>query len=308
MTNPTTQQGLMPEPARTSDFVHLHFLVFLWGFTSILGMLMQDLDALQVVLWRGMLTLVGLVLVVTYQRNWEPIRPRRMVQMLGTGAILAVHWLTFFAAARLSNVSTCLAGLATCALWTSLLEPLITRRKFRPIELVLGFVVLIGLNMIIYADFSRTTGLLIGVFSAVCSALFSVLNVGFVRQYKAITITFYEILGCTLTIACMIPVFNWIWPNDFGLWAWPNGSTFGYLLVLAWLCTVYAYTASVSLMKRFTVFAMNLTINLEPVYGIILAWLFFGQTEEMTLGFYAGTVLIIASVVAYPSLSKRFMG
>lgn len=294
--------------AKTGDYIHLHFLVFLWGFTSILGVMIDDLNAIQVVLWRGMLTVVGLIVVISWQRNWELVPRQLAFQMLGVGAILALHWITFFAAARITNVSTCLAGLATCSFWTSILEPLITKRKFRLFELVLGILVFGGLNLIIYADLSLITGLLIGVLSAICSALFSTINVHFVQRFKPITITFYELVGCTIAALILVPSMEYVWPTGTALFAIPAGESWLYLLLLAWLCTVYAYTASVSLMKKFTVFAMNLTINLEPVYGIILAWLIFGKSEEMTLGFYAGTALILVSVLVYPSLSKRFMG
>lgn len=297
-----------PEQATTADYLHLHFLVFLWGFTSILGVLMPDLDSLQVVLWRGMFTTAGLVLVLTYKKEWRFVPIPEVVRMMGTGGILAAHWLLFFLAARVANVSTCLAGLATASLWTSVLEPLITGRKFKLIDAAQGVVVLIGLNLIILADVDRMLGLLLGVLSAMCSALFSVLNVGFVRKHSALSITFYEILGCTVCVALAIPVGAYFWPEDVHLWQVPQGTTWLYMMVLAWLCTVYAYTASVSLMRKFTAFAMNLTINLEPVYSMVLAWLIFGEKEQMTLGFYLGALVILVSVLTYPGLSKRWGG
>lgn len=298
----------MPLPASMGHYIHLHFLVFLWGFTSILGMLMPDLDSLNVVLWRGLLTTVGLVVVITWRKQWDWLPRQEVLKLWGTGSILAAHWLLFFLAARVSNVSTCLAGLATASLWTSLLEPLITGRKFRWLDAALGVVVLLGLNLIILADVDRLVGLLLGVFSAMCSALFTVLNARFVLRHSAIMITLHEIIGCTLAVLIALPLGAMMWPQEVHLGQVPQGMTWVYMLVLAWFCTVYAYTASVSLMKRFTAFAMNLTINLEPVYGIVLAWLFFGQAEQMTLGFYSGTVLILLSVLLYPAMSKRWGG
>ncbi len=288
----------------TRDYLHLHFIVLIWGFTAILGKLLEPLSPLSVVLFRTFLAVIGMGAVLWYQhRNGEPVAPvstRDRWRLLGVGALIAVHWMAFFAAARLANVSVCLAGMATSSLWASVLEPLILRRRVRPIEVVLGVVVMAGLYLIFRFEFDKFVGLLVAVFSAMLSALFTIINSQFTHRYEALVISTHEMAGAFLTsiplVGLYMAFFAWpddvFWPVSMGQWGW--------LLVLAWVCTVYAYTAGVRLLRKFSAYLAILTVNLEPVYGIILAVLFFGDTERMTTGFYFGTLVILIAVIGFP--------
>ena len=227
------------------------------------------------------------------------------MQLMSVGALVAAHWITFFLAARLSSVSVCLAGLATLALWTSLLEPLILRRPLRPHEVGLGLLTMLGLYLVSQAELGQLLGLGVAVLSAGLSALFSVLNSKLIKQHSPLRLTFYEMLGACLSIVLFFPLYSQYYTNGLGLrLAW-HGYDWLWLLLLAGVCTVYAFSTSVELMKRLAPFAVNLTINLEPVYGIVLAVLIFGNKERMAGGFYVGTLLIIASVLIHPVLERR---
>ena len=291
------------------DYLKLHFIVLLWGFTAILGKLLT-VPPVELVFWRTLLASVGLAgLLLARGTGWR-VAPAEALKLLGVGAIVAAHWITFFLAARLSSVSVCLAGMATLALWTALLEPLLLWRRVRPYEVGLGLLAMVGLYLISQAEFTQLTGLLVAVGSAGLSALFSVLNSQLVKRHAPVRLTFYEMSGACLSIALFFPIYSAYFTQGQGLrLAW-HGLDWLWLLLLAGVCTVYAFSSSVELMKRISAFVVNLTINLEPVYGIVLAQTMFvlgvpgfGQ-EKMSGGFYLGTVLILASVLVHPVLDR----
>ncbi len=294
-----------------SDYLHLHFLVLIWGFTAILGLLLEPLSAPALVAWRTLLAAggLGVVLAVRGGSTWAQVRNLSMAErwpLLGTGVIIAVHWAAFFGAARLANASVCLAGMATGSLWTSVLEPLITRRRVRTIEVVLGVVVLSGLYLIFRFEFNRGAGLAMAVFSAMLAAVFTILNSRFTHRYDALVISFYEMTGAFVGSLAFLAGYLTLANAPGGPTTLvPTGWQWLWLAILAFVCTVYAYTAAVRLLRRFSAFAANLTVNLEPVYGIGLAYLIFGDSERMTPGFYVGTLVILAAVLAYPVLTRR---
>ncbi|TVT37761.1 DMT family transporter [Hymenobacter setariae] len=289
------------------DYLKLHFIVLLWGFTAILGKLLT-VPPVELVFWRTALATLGLAGLLVVRRTGWRVAGSEALKLLGVGALVAAHWITFFLAARLSSVSVCLAGLATLALWTSLLEPLLLWRRVRPYEVGLGLLAMVGLYLISQAEFTQLTGLLVAVASAGLSALFSVLNSQLVKRHAPVKLTFYEMAGACLSIALFFPVYSRYFTQ--GLRLALHGLDWLWLLLLAGVCTVYAFSSSVELMKRISAFVVNLTINLEPVYGIVLAQIMFvlgvpgfGQ-EKMSGGFYLGTILILASVLVHPVLDQ----
>jgi drug/metabolite transporter (DMT)-like permease len=173
-------------------------------------------------------------------------------------------------------------------------------------ELVLGCVVLLGLYIIFSFDFQYRLGLALGILAGFTSALFSVFNSKMVRDVPARTITFYEMIGVFITIGIFLPFYQLNWAEGNVLQLTPSLMDWVYIALLAGVCSVYAYTVAVELMKRVSVFMIQLTLNLEPIYGIIMALIIFRQSEEMTLNFYAGTLIILSAVIAYPLLRKRF--
>ncbi|GAB2473436.1 permease [Hymenobacter qilianensis] len=285
------------------DYLRLHFIVLLWGFTAILGKLIS-VPPVELVFWRTLLATTGLGLLLTLKKQSVRIPLGQVVRLLSVGSLVAVHWITFFLAARLSSVSVCLAGMATLALWTSLLEPLLLWRRIRGYEVFLGLLTMVGLYLVSQAEFDQLLGLAVAILSAGLSALFSVLNVKLVKQHSPLRLTFYEMMGACLSIVLFFPIYSLYFTEGAGLqlalvsWDWL------WLLVLAGVCTVYAFSASIELMKRLSAFVINLTTNLEPVYGIVLAVIIFGSEERMSGGFYLGTLVILFSVLIHPVLDQ----
>lgn len=302
---------MTPSPS-FRDYLHLHFIVLIWGFTAILGLLLEPLGAPALVALRTGLAALGLVVVLRIRPDKTQIgnvpteqQARDQWALLATGGLIAVHWFAFFWAARLSNASVCLAGMATSSLWASALEPIILKRRVKAIEILMGVVVMSGLYMIFRFEFDKVAGLAMAVFSAMLAALFTIINSRFAQRHASLVIARQEMIGafltsavlCALYIAVIHPPMAELLPQRPAQWLW--------LFILAFVCTVYAYTAGVSLLRKFSPYMAILTVNLEPVYGILLAVLVFNDRERMTTGFYLGTLVILLAVLAYPFLIKN---
>lgn len=284
------------------SYFKLHFLVVLWGFTAILGLVIK-LSFIEVVFYRTLFSFLALAIILQVSRIGFFLHPREVLKLVLTGVIIAFHWLLFFGAARYSNASVSLIGLSTTALWTSLLEPIVHKRKISIIEVIFGFAVIAGLYIIYNDDFTYGLGLLMSLGSALFAAIFTVINFGFVRKYNSIKITFYEMVGAWFAT---IP-FLWILQDQgMSILSLPTWSDTGYLLILALVCTVYASSVAINLLKEFSAFSSNLIINMEPVYGILLALLIFGESEKMNTSFYLGALSITIAVFVYPIILKKF--
>ena len=279
------------------DYVNLHFLVFLWGFTAILGKLIT-IPAVEMVFYRTLLSAIGMAVLMLVRRDTFNVSTSDLVKLLLTGVVVGAHWLTFFLAVKISNPSTALVGFATCSLWAALLEPIVKKQKIQMVEVFLGIVVVVGLYIIFSFDFKYPLGLFLGILSGVTVAIFGVINSLMVRRIKSTTITFYEMTGACLSIAVSM-----LFMTDLQLV--PSALDWLWIAILALVCTVYAYAIAIELMKRLSVFFIQLSLNLEPVYGIILALLIFGESEVMGWSFYVGTLIILAAVMLYPFLKSR---
>ena len=284
------------------SYFKLHFLVILWGFTAILGLLIK-LNFIELVFYRTLFSFIVLAIILHFRKIGFKINRQYIKKLILTGAVVAIHWLLFFGAARYANASVSLIGLSTTALWTSLLEPLVQKRRISFIEIIFGLIVIAGLYIIYKDDFTYGLGLLMSLGAAFFAAIFTVLNYGFIRKFDALTITFYEMVGAWLVT---IP-FLWLM-NDVGtsVLSLPDWSDMGYLLILVLVCTVYANSVATNLLKEFSAFSSNLIINMEPVYGILLALLIFGESERMNTGFYLGALSIIIAVFIYPVVLRKF--
>ena len=282
----------------------LHFIVLIWGFTAILGLLIE-IPPVEVVFFRTLISAVGLFVLLKIRRRKLQIHSTRQLWVIvGTGALIAAQWILFFLSARISNASVCLAGMATCSLWTSLIEPLSQGRRIKGFEVALSVIAFIGIGIIFNVEFDYLAGLLTAVLSAFISAVFTVINGKLSKQYNPYVITYYEMIGACLSILLFFPIYQAFFTDQI-VWL-PSSMDWIYLIALALFCTVYAYSVSVELMKRLSAFSINLVVNLEPVYGIILALIIFGKSEEMSGGFYLGTGLILTSVLIYPLLTRRY--
>ncbi len=285
-------------------YLTMHLLVLIWGFTAILGMLIE-IPSVEVVFYRTLIAcLVLLGYILLRRKKLTAMFDKGGMFQMGTGVIIAAHWILFFLAARVSNVSVCLAGMATTSLWTAFLEPFYHRKRVQPFEVFLGVMALAGMVVIFNVAFDFWLGLVLAIISALLSAIFTIINAEFVKKGRdPFVITFYEMLGAVVSIVLFFPLYSSL---KGGLVLGITWMDFLWLVLLAVVCTVYAYSISVQLMKHISPFTMNLTVNLEPVYGIILAVLIFGSSEEMSTGFYIGTSLILLAVLAYPLFNKTF--
>ena len=285
------------------DYLLLHLCIVFWGFTSVLGVL-SDLEAPYLVVYRTAVSFISLLVILRLRKLPMGFPTIQLGGIATAGLFTAFHWVTFFASAQLSNVSTCLAGMSTTALWTSILEPIFFKKKFEWTEVFLAILVSLGLVVIYQSNLKMAFGLVISVVSALACSVFTMINRNLVKRQNPIYLTTWEMGFAFLGILAAIPVLgslNVLKTQSFPVprsWDWLN------ILFLAWVCTVFAYTMAVHLMKKFTAFAMNLTVNLEPVYGILLGLLIFGQKEKMQPMFYLGLVLILSGVFLYPILQK----
>ncbi len=285
------------------DYLLLHFIVLIWGFTAILGLFIS-IPAVELVFLRTLLAFLLLGALLKIRGEKLLINKRRLLGMLGTGALIAAHWILFFGAARVATASVCLAGMATSSLWTSILEPLSQRRPIRLLEISLGLLVIFGLYVIFHFEFDHALGLAMAIASALLASIFTIINGRFTQQFHSQVITFYEMVGAFFATALFLPFYQQTMAVGNTLRLIPSPTDWVYIALLSWVCTVFAYAAAVELMKKFSAFAMNLTVNMEPVYGIILAFLFFGERERMTTGFYLGTFIILLAVIIYPVLNR----
>lgn len=290
----------------SKDFALLHIIVLVWGTTAILGLLIS-IPSVELVFYRTGFAAIGLWFVLKGSRRSFRISSNRDWIMVGSvGFLIAAHWILFFLAARVANASVCLAGMATTSLWTSLLEPVYFKKKVRLFEVILSLLAFAGMIVIFKIETEYVLGLSLAVLSAFLAACFTVLNASLTRKYDHFVITFYEMSSATILIAIFFPVYTQTIRPE-GLKMIPDATVeWIYILTLAILCTVWAYSYSIKLMKRLSAFAVNLTVNLEPVYGIVLALLIFGESEKMSGGFYTGTGLIMLAVLLYPLLNRFY--
>ena len=291
--------------ATRGDYFKLHFLVFLWGFSGILGKLVT-IPAYEMVFYRTLLSAVGIAFVMFAVRERFRLGTNQIAVLLFTGSIVGLHWVFFFEAARVSNVSVSLVGFATNSLWTAILDPFFQKRPIKKFEIVLGLIVMFGLYVIFSFNFNYPLGLMLGVLAGLTSALFASINSRMVRSIPAYTISFYEMVGAFLSLGLFMPIYRITFAPEQTLHLLPTAMDWVYMVVLAGACSVYAYTAAVELMKKISVFVIQLSLNLEPVYGIIMAVLIFGDEEKMGTNFYLGTLIILSAVLVYPVLKKRY--
>lgn len=277
---------------KVKSYFHLHFIVFVWGFTAVLGKLIT-LDALPLV-WYRMLIAVSIIFAYIKIVKTPLVVSRRLLfGFLFSGLVIAMHWFTFFQAIKVSNISVTLACLSTGALFASVLEPIFYGKKIVLYEVFFGLLVVFGLGIIFRVEGNYVEGILLALTSAFLSALFSVINGKFAKDNDAAVITFYELLGGVGFFSVYL-LFNGSFTHDFFRISLHD---LMWLLVLGSICTAYAFLASVKVMKYLTPYTVMLTINLEPIYGIVLGILVFSESEKMSTDFYIGAAIILITVI-----------
>lgn len=280
--------------AHTKAYIQLHIAVVLYGFTAILGDLIS-ISALSLVWWRVLLTSLSMLFFVGFGRSILRLPPKVILQFMGIGVLVAVHWLTFYGAIKYSNASVTLAAFAVTSFFTSLMEPLMTDKPFDKLELLLGILVIPAMLLIaINIDLSLLKGLWIGLFSALLAAIFSILNKKMVDKADSYQITFLEMGSAFLFLSLLLP-----FVIDAETPLMPAPSDWVYLLILALICTTFAFIISLKALEHVSAFDANLVINLEPVYGIALAAVILKDHKEVWPLFYVGVGMILAIVLGY---------
>lgn len=290
------------EPVRRA-YLELHIAVLLFGLTAILGKLIT-LSAIVLVWWRVLITCLSLVFLLRKGNSLHTMPRSDMLRFAGIGIIIALHWLTFYGAIKLSNASITLICLATISFFTALMEPLFMRHRIRWYELMLGVAIIPGMWLVTDSvDVRMTTGIWVGLISAFLASVFAILNKKMIHKADSLSITFVELSSSWIFISLLLPFFFHFKENEKLL---PAPMDWLWLLILALLCTTLAYVLSLRALRHLSAFAANLTVNLEPVYGILLAWLLLRENKDLPPGFYGGVAIILAAVMTYPLLRKKF--
>jgi drug/metabolite transporter (DMT)-like permease len=255
--------------------IQLHIAVFLAGFTGILGKLIELNEGL-LVWYRILITVVTLALLLLIMKVNMRIAVRDLFKLFGIGAIVAIHWVTFYGSIKYSNVSVALVCFSATGFFTSLFEPLVLWKKMDVIEVLLGLLAIAGIYIIFNFNPEYKTGIIFGIICAMGSALFPIFNKQMLKRVEPKALSFYELSGGLIALSILIPFYLMKFPADHYL---PTKTDWGWLLVLAWLCTVLSFILSLNALKKISAFTVNLSYNLEPVYGIILAFIFFHENK-----------------------------
>ncbi|OFY06199.1 MAG: hypothetical protein A2W93_10345 [Bacteroidetes bacterium GWF2_43_63] len=282
------------------SYLELHFVVLLLGFTGILGKLIS-LPAPHLVVFRVFIAFVTLFLFLKIRKQNLVLTRKQIFSAISIGLVVAAHWTTFFYAIKLSNVSVALGLLGVGSLFTALLEPLILRQRFSWFDIVTGIFIIVGIYIIFRFESRYVEGIISAIVCYFLSSLFSVLNKKQQEKVHPSVLSMYEMLFAFIFALGALP---FLMPEAFSNF-WPGTSDLFYLILLGSICSAYAFTAAIRFMKEMSAFFVVLHINLEPVYAIILAYLIFGESEHMSVGFYAGASIIFAAVFIYPFLKKQ---
>lgn len=282
-------------------YLQLHLCVFLWGFTAILGKLIS-IAALPLVWWRVAITTTSLLLVGGLIKNLRSIQRRKIGTYMFIGILVCIHWVFFYASIKASNASVGVLCMALSPIFTAFIEPLYFKRRILWFEILLSVLVIPGMYLVTQNISSNMiTGLMYGIISALFAAWFSTLNKKYIENADPVSITFIELGSAWVFLSILLP-FTGLIGYDYSFW--PTSSDWIYLFILAIVCTTIPYILSLMSLKYISAFATTLTINLEPVYGIFLAWVILHEDREVNPGFYLGVVIIFLSVFSYPFLKR----
>jgi len=274
-------------------FIQLHVAVFLAGFTAILGKLITLHEGM-LVWYRMLITAVTLMALLYFKKELQRLSLKNIFKIFSVGAIVALHWLTFYGSIKYSNVSVSLTCLSAIGFFTAFLDPLIMKRRIDITEVFLGMLAIAGIYLIFDFYPQYKLGILFGIISAMLASLFPILNKNLLKEFSPKTVTLYEMCGGVIALIFILPFYLKMFPAEY---YFPTISDWLWLLVLSWLCTVFAFILSLNALKKVSPFTANLAYNLEPVYGIILAFIIFKENKYLSAGFYYGLGLILLAVI-----------
>ena len=244
--------------------------------------------------WRLLITMVSLWVLYRIQGKLQRIPTKAIVKISLIGTLLALHWVCFYASIKLANVTIALTCLSTTALIAAVIEPLILKKKFDRVEIFLGFFAIAGIIIIYNTHLQFSTGIIVGLLAAIFTVLVSVLNKKIVDDYHPEHITLYQLTGGFVGLTILLPVFKLIFPEQ---WTTPTPWDWVWLFILSWVCTILTFFLYIRALKKVSAFTMNLTLTLEPIYGIILAFIIYQENKFLSEWFYVGFALIVLAVV-----------
>jgi drug/metabolite transporter (DMT)-like permease len=285
-------------------FIQLHIAVFLAGFTGILGKLITLNEGL-LVWYRLIFSAASLWVIALLRGKISKIPFRSMVKIFGIGAVAALHWVSFYGSIKLANVSIALVCFSSIGFFTAILEPIIFRQKFHRRELILGILVMIGIAFIFQLDPGYQKGIIVGIIAAILGSIFPILSRKLLQEFDAATVTIYELTGGAIFLSLLMPLYLWLFPTRHLV---PDRNDLFWLLILSWICTVIAFNLSMQALRKISAFTVNLTFNLEPIYGIVLAFLIFREDKYLGNGFYVGLSLIFLAIVLQMAALYRESG
>ncbi|MEP7277386.1 MAG: EamA family transporter [Bacteroidota bacterium] len=273
-------------------FLQLHTAVFLAGFTGILGRLITLNEGL-LVWWRLLISSLTMWILFSVTRRLQPITLADKTKIAAVGLVAALHWVSFYGAIKYANISVALVCFSSIGFFTAIFEPIIARARFNPAELLLGLLVMAGIFIIFHFDTRYKTGIITGVVSAMLGAIFPVCNRQLMQRMNAETLMTYELTGGFLALSLLMPFYLQKFPGSHRL---PLAADWLWLLVLSWICSVLAFQLSANALRKISAFTVNLTYNLEPVYGIVLAFVVYHENRDLDQSFYKGLFFIVLAV------------
>jgi drug/metabolite transporter (DMT)-like permease len=289
---------------KNKNLLLLHFIVFIWGWSPILGKLIniEGVEAYQLVWFRMLITVATIALYLVFTKTNIRLPLSDVFKLIGVGLIITFHWFCFYNAINVSNVSVTLVAFATATLFTSILEPIFYKRRIIQYEIIFGMVIIAAIAIIFKVETRYTLGIVFGILAALTSSIFTVFNGLLVQRIESRVISIYELGGGFLGLTAYLFFKGDFNPEFFAVspkgWMW--------LSILAVLGTTFPFIASVNLMRKISPYTVTLTVNLETIYGIIFAYFIWKKEEEMTSGFYLGTFIILATVFGNAVL-KRYL-
>jgi drug/metabolite transporter (DMT)-like permease len=278
-----------------SAYFKMHLAIFLWGFTGLFGKLIS-LNEGMLVWYRLLISSIAIALILYYRKSFPKISLREVAIISAIGILVMLHWVTFYASIKLASISVAMICLSSIALFVSFIEPLVNRQRFDKIEILFSAFAVLGIFFIYKSDISASTGIIVGVISALLSATFSTLNKKIAHKYEPLTISFIELTSGLVFLTALLPLYFTIQHTEQYL---PGALDFLWLMILSLVCTVFTWILSLQALQKVSAFTVALALNLEPVYGIILAISFAGEAKILNAGFYLGGLLIMLTVIAH---------
>lgn len=276
-------------------YLRMHLAIFLWGFTGILGKKIH-LNEGMLVWYRMLISALCIFLILFFRRSLPKLSPKKWLQISGIGVLVMLHWLTFYGSIKASSISVAMICLSSIAMFASILEPLANRQRFDYIEILFSCLAIVGISSIYFSDVTASTGVILGVISSLISAVFSILNRKIASDHEPLTISFIELSAGWLMLTLLLPLYFHVKPTVKII---PDFSDTVYLLVLSLVCTVFTWILSLQALQKVSAYTMALALNLEPVYGIILAVLYAEEGKFINSWFIGGSLIILFTVIGH---------